>query len=327
MLGILRMGALALATAASASLAYSQDAENYPSEPIVGVVAFSAGGGTDTFTRLVVDDLSKALGQPIVVENRPGASGFVGWRSVASAEPDAYTLLFSENAIALNTALRPQRDFDPTTALDSVVHLATAPLVLVASKDTEASTLEELAALSQEKPEGLSFSSSGIGSVSHLTFEALADAAGIKAVHVPYKGGGEALTAVAGGHADATMTTVHVAKKMVDAGELKALAITGDARADSLPDVPTMSEAGVNTDVDLTFWYGIFAPAGTPDPIKAKIAEAAKTVMNDPAVAERLSALSITPKLGTGEELGEKLGSEIKKWTAFLQSKGIKVEE
>jgi tripartite-type tricarboxylate transporter receptor subunit TctC len=327
MLGILRMSALALTMIASASLAQGQDAENYPAESIIGVVAFSAGGGTDTFTRLIAEDLAKELGQPIVVENRPGASGFVGWRSVASADPDGYTLLFSENAIALNTALRPQRDFDPTTQLDPVVHLATAPLVLVVAKDVEAKTVEELAGLSQQMPEGLSFSSSGIGSVSHLTFEALADAAGIKAVHVPYKGGGEALTAVAGGHADAHMTTVHVAKKMVDAGEVKAIAITGPKRADALPDVPTMSEAGVETDVDLTFWYGIYAPAETPEPIKAKIAAAADKVMQDPAVAERLSALSITPQLGTGEELGGKLGSEIEKWTAFLQSKGITVEE
>lgn len=320
-------GGLAALGLVLTGFAHAQQASDYPKDAITMVVAFSPGGGTDTLARLVSDDLGKALGQSVVVENRPGAAGFVGWRSVASAKPDGYTLLFSENAIALNTALRRDRDFDPLTQLDAIVHLATAPLVLVVGKDVKANTLAELVELSKATPDKITFSSSGVGSVSHLTFEAMASSAGIEAEHVPYKGGGEALTAVAGGHVAATMTTAHVAKKMIDAGEVKGIAVTSAERSPVLPDLPTLAEAGLKSDVELVFWYGIFGPKGLPDNVKATINEAAQKVMADPAVAERLATVAVHPAHGSGDELGAKLEAEIKNWTAFLDKAGIKVQD
>jgi tripartite-type tricarboxylate transporter receptor subunit TctC len=276
--------------------------------------------------RLVAGDLSKLLGQSVVVDNRPGAGGFVGWRSVVTAKPDGYTLLFSENAIAINTALRRDRAFDPVTSLDAIASIATAPLVLVVAKNVEADSLEKLIALSKKNPTALTFSSSGIGSVSHVTFEALASATGMSAVHIPYKGGGEALTAVAGGHASASMTTVHIAKQMIDAGEVKGILVTGPDRISALPNLPSQKEAGVDAGVDLVFWYGIFGPRNLPEKVKVTIQDAVKKLTEDPAVRERLAKLNINMNYGNAEFLGSKLKLEIKGWQALIEKAGIKAE-
>lgn len=320
-----RVCAAGLFLLGAAGLAPAQAAD-YPTDSVVGVVAFSPGGGTDTVARMISADLSKLLGQSIVVDNRPGAGGFVGWRSVVESKPDGYTILISENAIAINTALRQDRTFNPVEQLDAIAQIATAPLILLVNKNVPASTLEELVALSKKDPTALTFSSSGIGSVSHVAFEALAAAAGITATHIPYKGGGEAMTALAGGQVSATMTTVHVAKQMIDAGEVKGIMVTGPDRVSALPDMPSQKELGIDAGVELVYWYAIFGPHGMPDDVKVTLRDAVKKLVDDPAVQERMAKLNIKPAFGEPDFLKNKLATEIDYWKALIEKAGIKAE-
>ena len=298
----------------------------YPTDKIIGAVAFSAGGGTDTIARLISAELGKALGQPVVIENRPGAGGFVGWRSVAGAKPDGYSILVSENAIVINPALRPDQNFDPNKELEPIVQIATAPLVLLVNKNVKADTVEELVALSKADPTALTYSSSGIGSVSHVAFEALARAIGLQATHIPYKGGGEAMTAIESGEVTATLNGVLISKAKVDAGNVKALVVTGEERAGVLPDVPSQKELNIDVGIDLVYWYAIFGPHGVSDEVKATIGGAVKTVLEDPALLERMAKLGITPALTDSDALGSKVETELKYWGDLIKKAGIKAE-
>ncbi len=321
---LFRMASVAVAALLGATgLAAAQD---YPNKAITMIVAFSPGGASDTLARSIADDLGKALGQPIVVENKPGAGGFVAWRHMAETAPDGYTILLAENALAINTALQPTREFDPTTAFDAIAEVATAPLGLMVNPTVEATNVEELVALSKANPDSLSYSSSGIGSVSHMTFEALKAATGLEAVHIPYKGGGEAIAAVIGNNAQAMMAGIGTVEKLVEGGQAKVLALTGAERTEVLPDVPTLSETGVTSDVTLGFWWGVFAPAGVPDEVKTKLDGAIQQILADEAVKERLLGLDYTPAYAPAADMASLLDKEITNWSAFIKEKGIKVE-
>jgi len=320
-------------SAAIATVAFSSAclAQGYPNKPINLVVAFSPGGGTDTVARLISEDFGKALGQSVIVENRPGAAGYLAWRYVASQPADGYTLLLAENALAINIAMQnvsqggADKKFDPLTSFDALSLVATSPMLLVVSNNTKADTLQELAALSKTQP--LNFSSSGIGSVSHLAFEVLRAGAGIEAEHMPFKGGGDAISAVAGDHAQANMSAVSVGKKMVDAKQLKAVVVTDAKRSPVLPDVPTLAETGVKTaDVELRFWYGLFGPADIPDDVKQKISEAVTKTLGDPNLQKRLAALDVTGAPSTPAEMKAKLEAEIGNWTDFMKQAELKFE-
>ena len=321
---LLRMASVAVAALLGAtSFAAAQD---YPNKPITMIVAFSPGGASDVLARSIADDLAKAVGQPIIVENRPGAGGFVAWRSISESAPDGYTILLAENALAINTALQPAREFDPTKSFDAIAKVATAPLGLMVNPAIEATNVEELVAYSKANPDALSYSSSGIGSVSHMTFEAFKAATGVEAVHIPYKGGGEAVAAVVGNNAQAMMAGIGTVKKLVDGGQAKVLALTGAERTPVLPDVPTLEEAGITSDVSLGFWWGVFAPAGVPDEVKTKLDAAIQQVFADESVKERLLGLDYTPAYAPAAEMASLLDKEITNWSAFIKEKGIKVE-
>jgi tripartite-type tricarboxylate transporter receptor subunit TctC len=305
-------------------------AQTYPERPIHLIVAFVPGGATDTMARQIQQDLSEALGQPVVVENRPGGSGYIAWNYVANAKPDGYTLLMAENALAISQGLFKQQSssFNPIRQYDPVAHVASSPLVLVVANKVKADTVAELIALAHAmEPQKMNYASAGIGSVAHLTFEAFRDGAGIEAIHIPYKGGGAAIADILGGQVEMHMASIQVAAGMAKAGKLKALAVTSRQRSPALPDVPTLAEAGVKTaDVDLSFWYAIFGPKGMPEDVKAKLAKAAEKVMGDPKVRERLAKLDIEPSYASGDVLEKKLQSEIANWTRFIDAKGIKAE-
>ena len=307
MLKPFRYGAIALALAA-VQPAFAQS--NYPDRPIRLIVAFVPGGATDTFARQIQNDLQDALGQPVVIENRPGASGYLAWNHVASSEPDGYTLLLAENAVAISQALykRSKSNFDPITQYDAVIGLASSPSALVVAKNVPAHTVAELVAYSKTVPQKMNYASAGIGSVSHLNFEVFMDKTGMQAVHVPYKGGGQAIQDVLAGHVPMTITSVQAVKGLVESGQVRALAVTGNARSSAMPNVPTMQEAGVPTaNVELEFWFALFGPKGLPDAVKAKVAAAASKVMNDPKVKERLAKLDITRDVFSGAHLHDKL--------------------
>jgi tripartite-type tricarboxylate transporter receptor subunit TctC len=331
MLNLLHRYALACAALLATCLlpAHAQAPSSYPDRPIRLVVAFVAGGATDTLARQISNDLKEALGQPVVVENRPGANGYLAWTHVASAEPDGYTLLLAENALAISQALHKKAtsSFDPLTQYDAIAAVATSPSAIVLANNVPATNIAELVAHSRTVPQKMNFASAGVGSVSHLTFEVFKDGVGMEAVHIPYKGGGQSIGDVIAGHVPMASTSVQVAKSLVEAGKIRAIAVTSAARSPALPNVPSLKEAGVKTaDVELGFWYGVFGPKGMPDAVKAKLEQAVATVTSDARVRERMAKLDITPGFAPAAALRTKLGIEIRNWTTFIDAKGIKPE-
>jgi len=327
MLNLVRCCTLALAVLFSLASASAQS--TYPDKPIHFIVAFVPGGATDTFARQINNDLQEALGQAVVIENRPGAGGYLAWNHVASSDPDGYTLLLAENAVAISQALykKSKSNFDPLTQYDAIAGLAASPSALVVANNVPVKSVKELVDYSKTVPQKMNFASAGVGSVSHLNFEVFMDKTGLQAVHVPYKGGGQAIQDVLAGHVPMTITSVQAVKGLVESGKLKALAVTSPTRSPAMPDVPTMQQAGVPAaDVELRFWFAIFGPKGLPEPVKAKLYQAVSKVMGDPAVRERLAKLDITPDVISGPAMHAKLESEIKNWTRFIDAKGIKAE-
>jgi tripartite-type tricarboxylate transporter receptor subunit TctC len=325
MIAVLRKFVFGIALLGALASAFAQ----YPDRPVRLVVAFVPGGATDTMARQILSELSQALGQPVVVENRPGANGYLGWNHVASSAPDGYTLLLAENALAMSQALHKKTtsSFDPLTQYDAIVSVASSPMALVVANNVKANTVQELIAYSKAGPQKMNYASAGIGSVTHLVMEVFRDATGMEAVHVPYKGGGQAVADVIAGHIPVTFASTQVAKGLVEGGKLKAIAVTSDARSPALPTVPTLKEAGVShADVDLRFWYGIFGPKGVPEAATAKLDRAVATVMSEPKVRERLGKLDIAPDYAPAAALSAKLANEIRNWSAFVDAKNIKPE-
>jgi tripartite-type tricarboxylate transporter receptor subunit TctC len=318
-----------VAAVLAAGSAQAQQPSSYPDRPIRLVVAFVPGGATDTLARQISNDLKEALGQPIVVENKPGAGGYIAWSHVASSDPDGYTLLLAENALAISQALykKSKSNFDPVAQYDAVTGIAVSPSALIAANTVPAKSVAELLTHARSVPQKLNYASAGIGSVSHLNFEVFKDRTGMEAVHIPYKGGGQAIQDVVAGHVPMTISSVQATKGVVESGQVRALAVTGTTRSPAMPDVPTMQEAGVPPpDVELRFWFAIFGPKGLPEPVKDKLARAVATVMGDAAVRSRLVKLDIIPDVVAGPALQLKLESEIRNWTRFIDEKGIKAE-
>jgi tripartite-type tricarboxylate transporter receptor subunit TctC len=329
MLGFFHRWSIAGALLGALGSAFAQSAAPYPERPVKLIVAFVPGGATDTMARQILGELGEALGQPVVVENRPGANGYLAWNHVAAAAPDGYTVLLAENALAMSQALHKKAtsSFDPLTQYDAIASVASSPLVLVVANNVKANTVQELIAYSKAGAQKMNYASAGIGSVTHLVMEVFRDGAGMDAVHVPYKGGGQAVADVIAGHIPVTFASTQVAKSLVEGGRIKALAVTSTARSPALPSVPTLKEAGVShADVDLRFWYGIFGPKGIPDAAKTRLERAVSTVMSDARVRERLAKLDIAPDYAPGPLLSAKLANEIRNWTAFVDAKNIKPE-
>jgi tripartite-type tricarboxylate transporter receptor subunit TctC len=329
MFNLVRWCSIACAVVGAAALAQAQNPASYPDRPIRLVVAFPPGGATDTTARQLTQELGEALGQSVVIENKPGAGGYVAWNHVATSQPDGYTLLMAENAIGVSQALykKALSSFDPVKQYDAIATVATSPLVLAVANNVKANSVAELVAYSRTVPQKLNYASAGIGSVSHLTFEVVKAATGMDAVHVPYKGGGPAMNDVIAGHVAINMASIQVAKGLVEAGKIKGLAVTSAERSPVLPNVPTMKEAGVKTaDVDMRFWFGIFGPKGIPDVVKAKLDKAVAATLSNPRVRERLAKLDIEPDYAPGNVLKAKLESEIANWTRFIDEHGIKPE-
>jgi tripartite-type tricarboxylate transporter receptor subunit TctC len=328
MLSLVRWCAIACVVLASIP-AQAQDPASYPDRPIRLVIAFPPGGATDTMTRQITQELGEALGQSVVIENKPGAGGYVAWNYVAASPPDGYTLLMAENAVGVSQALykKASSSFDPVKQYDAIAAVATSPLVLAVANNVKANSVTELIAYSRTVPQKLNYASAGIGSVSHLTFEVVKAATGMDAVHVPYKGGGPAMNDLIAGHVAINMASIQVAKGLVEAGKIKGLAVTSSERSPVLPNVPTMEEAGVKAvDVDLRFWFGIFGPKGIPDVVKAKLDKAVSAALSNPRVRERLAKLDIEAAYAPGNVLKTKLENEIANWTKFIDEHGIKPE-
>jgi tripartite-type tricarboxylate transporter receptor subunit TctC len=302
-------------------------ASDFPTRPIRMVVGFGAGGATDTFTRIFAGPFSQVLGQTVFVENVAGASGYIGWRTVASATPDGYTLLMSENAIVMRPGFKDMKPaFDPAAELEPVAFVATSPLAVCVANSVPANNMKELVDLSHAPgAKKLTNASAGVTSVSQLSFEVIRDATKLDVLDVPYRGGGPAMADLIAGHVDINVASSQVAKPLMESKQIKCLAVTSKQRSPALPTVATLTEQGIKTaDVDLRFWFSIFGPKNLPADVKAKIQQSVQTALADPALSERLKGLDITAEYGDSAVLAARLAKDIKNWGAFIEEKGLK---
>jgi tripartite-type tricarboxylate transporter receptor subunit TctC len=299
-------------------------AQAWPTRPIRLIVPFGAGGGTDNLARIVEPLVSRALGQPIVIENRPGGGSVIGMDAVAKAAPDGYTLVMTDTSIAVNPSLKPL-PYDTLKDFAPVSLLAAAPVILMAHPKVAAKTLQEFVALAKAQPGKFNYASGGNGASTHLGGELLKLVAGIDIVHVPYKGTGPAMNDLVGGHVDVMFSGISSAKPFMDAGTLRAYAVTGETRNAAVPDVPTFAEAGLAGVTASTYW-GVLAPKGTPQEIIEKVSEAFAHAMKDPAIVVRLADLGYLPIAGGPSDYAGNLRSEIEKWGKVVRSANIKAE-
>jgi tripartite-type tricarboxylate transporter receptor subunit TctC len=299
-------------------------AQQYPTRPVRFVVPFPPGGSVDTLARTIGPRLTDALGQQIVVDNRPGGNGDIGMLVVAKAPADGYTLVLGYIAnIAIAPSLYPKMPYDPVKDYAPVTQVATSPNVLTAHPSVQAKNLRELIALAKTKPGAVNFASTGVASVGHLTGELLNNLAGMKMTHVPYKGGGQAIIDLVGGHVQVMFSGFSAAMPHIKSGKARALAVTGAARSPALPDVPTIAEQGF-PGVEATAWYGVLAPAGTPKPIVTRLHGEIVKILKLPDVVQRLDPLGFEIVGSTPEQFGAYIRSETRKWEKVVKASGAK---
>ncbi|HRE20651.1 MAG TPA: tripartite tricarboxylate transporter substrate binding protein [Rhabdaerophilum sp.] len=300
-------------------------AQSFPTKPVRLVVTYPPGGGADLMARLIAPKMGEALGQTVVVENKAGASGQIGAGEVARAAPDGHTIMLDASSFAVNPSLYAKLPYDPAKAFAPVAVLALYPNVLVVTPSYAAKDVKDLVGIAKGKPGSVAFASSGNGSAQHLAGELFKQRAGVDLTHVPYKGGGPAMNDVMGGQVPVFFANVASSLGHIKGGKLRPLALTGAKRASSLPDVPTMAEAGV-PGYEVYEWNAIFAPAGTPAPVMAKLAQAVAKAMASPEVKERVATLG-GEIAGYGPKDAEKFVREqTELWGKVVKAGHIKVD-
>ena len=322
-----RRGLLGIVSACLLSLAGVAVAQDsWPSKPIRLVVPFTPGGVTDTSGRLIAEHLGKRLNQQVVVDNKPGASGNIGTSLVKTATPDGYTLLLGfDGTMVINPNVFAKIPFDTLKDFAPIGKIGNATLILVSHPDVPAKTLSEVIALSKSRSGGLSYGTSGTGGTPHIGGELLNQKTGANLMHVPYKGGGQAMTDVLGGNIPLVYTAVAGAQGHVKSGKLRAVAVSGAQRTSALPDVPTFIESGV-PDFVVDSWVGVLAPVATPVTITKKLNSELNAVLNDPVVREKLRALGIEASPGSAEQFGDEMRRDLARYAQVVKSAGIRVE-
>ena len=321
-----RLAALsaALAFLASAGVTHGQD---FPTRTIRLVVAFPAGGPTDFVARLLADKLKGILGQSVLVENKSGANAAIGAEYVAKSDPDGYTLFFTTiSAVVMNPHLRANLPYDPVRDFAPVTRLVLTTEVLVVSTKSPIKSTKELIDLSKEKNGALPMASTGVGSLPHLALELFQQSAGIKVVHVPYRGAAPAVTDILGGQVIGSFLDLPVVMPQIIGGNLRALGTASAKRDQVLPDLPTFDEQGYR-DIYADNWYALFAPAKTPAPVIAKLNAAFKTALTDPEISHKLLAAGAVPAPTTPEELGDILKADLARWGQIIRERNIKTTE
>jgi tripartite-type tricarboxylate transporter receptor subunit TctC len=316
-----------IATWIAASLPWSgADAQDYPTRPIRLVVAFAPGGTTDFVARLVSDKAKSILGQPIIVENRPGANGAIAAENIAKADPDGYSLFFSTaGALAINPSMRSDLPYDPIKDFAPAGMVARNTVLFAVNPALKIDTAKELVALAKQRPATVTVAVTGVGAISHLALELLQASAGIKLLIVPYRGAGQALGDLIGGQLDAMSAEVPVLLPQIKAGKAKIIGASTNSRSEALPDVPTFAEQGY-PDVIADNWAGVLAPARTPPAIIAKLNSAFNAAVNDPDVRRRLTENGVSPLSGSPEDFARLIKSETARWGKVVREIGIKGE-
>ncbi len=308
----------------AAFLSGTSTAQGWPERSIRVIVPFAPGGGTDIFTRVMAPRLSEVLGQQIVVDNKPGGSSIIGSQQVAQAAPDGYTLLIVDSTFMINPSLRNNLPYDSVKDFTPIVHLASGPVILVANPKVPAQSLKELIDLAKKEPGRLFYGSGGNGASTHLAGELFNMVAGVKIEHVPFKGTGEALTAVMSGQVPLTFTGISSARGPVEDGRLRAFAVTGERRSEAMPNVPTFDEAGL-ANVNSSTQWGVYGPRNLPADIVAKLNHAFNEALKDPAVKERVVGLGYALQGGTPAEFEALTKSEIEKWRNLITAAKISI--
>ncbi|NJD86639.1 MAG: tripartite tricarboxylate transporter substrate binding protein [Betaproteobacteria bacterium] len=300
-------------------------AQAFPTKPIRLVVTYPPGGGADLMARLVAPKMAEALGQQVVVENKPGASGQIGAAEVARAAPDGYTLMLDASSFAVNPSLYAKLPYDPNRSFTPLAVLALYPNMLVVTPSFPPKDVKELVALAKEKPGTVAFASSGNGSAQHLAGELFKQKAGVDMTHIPYKGGGPAMNDVMGGQVPVFFANVASGLAHVKGGKLRAMAVTGAKRASSLPDTPTMAEAGI-PGYEVYEWNAIFAPAGTPPAVVDRLAAAIATAMQSAEIRARVATLGGEIAGYGPKEAGRFVREQTELWGKVVKAGGIKVD-
>jgi tripartite-type tricarboxylate transporter receptor subunit TctC len=323
-----RLLACALAAAALTTLPLTALAQAWPAaKPVRMVIPFPAGGATDIIGRTIAQKLSASLGQQVVVDNKPGAGGSIGSDLVAKAAPDGYTILLATSSThSIGPALNPKMPYDAFKDFAPVVHVANASSVLIVGKDFPATSAKDLIELLKKNPGKYNFGSSGIGTYPHLAAEMFKwRAGGLFVVHIPYRGTGLVITDLVAGQIAFLMDSIVSAQSHIKDGKVRALAVSGNARSNTLPNVPTFKEIGV-PGMDFSNWFGVFAPPGTPPEIVARLNRELNAILKSPDAIERLQRAGAEPVGSTPEQFAKVYRDEHDNWKAVIQRAGIKAE-
>jgi tripartite-type tricarboxylate transporter receptor subunit TctC len=300
-------------------------AQPYPSRQITLVIPFAAGGSNDIIARAIGKELAEAWGQPVIAENRPGAGSVIGASTVASAPPDGYTLLLVSTTFTINAAIKKSMPFDTLKDFTPVAFIARSPLLFVASKNLPVKSAKEVLALARSKPGEITYASAGIGSINQIAAELIAQSAGVKLMHVPYKGGAPALNDLLGGHVDTYVSSLPQVQQLAQNGQVDALAVTSTKRVPILPNVPTLDEAGVSG-FDLSSWWGIVGPAGMPPEVVSKLNAAINKLLTSSELGKFFASEGAEPKAMTPQEFGDLIHSEVQRWTKVAHEANISID-
>jgi len=301
-------------------------AQAFPDRPVKIIIPYAPGGGTDNLVRTIAPTIGASMGQQLVIENRPGGNSIIGTELVAKAPPDGYTLMATDTAVLVNPGLfRAKMPFDTAKAFSGVTMMAYAPVLLVVHPSVPAGTLQELLALARAKPGYLNYASGGSGTSTHLAAELMKLSAKVFITHIPYKGTGPAMTDLLGGQVHMQFAGISSARSHVEAGKLRALAVTNVTRNPAMPTVPTFEELGIKN-VDADSYWGIYAPAGTPPTVLATLNRHFVSAMRSPAHAERLASLGYLPLANTHQEHTQQMQSMIAGWTDLIDRLKIRPE-
>jgi tripartite-type tricarboxylate transporter receptor subunit TctC len=320
---VITIATMALAGLAAAPTIAKAD---YPDRPIRIIVPYTPGGTVDLLARMIGPKLTEAWGQPVVIDNRPGAGGNIGADAAAKSPPDGYTLFLSTNApLTINVALYKNVKYDPLRDFEPVIMAGETPLLLVTTPSLPVNSVKDLIALAKAKPGEISAGTSGLGTTAHLSLEQFNKMAGVKLTHIPYRGGLPSLTAAVAGEVPVTLSDIVPAMPLVREQRLRALASTGQRRAGIAPDIPTMSEAAL-PGFDIVAWVAMVAPAGTPKDVVTKLNRELLRALNDAEFRGKLAGMGIDPVGGSAEEFADFLRREVPRWKAIVTDAGITLE-